>query len=54
MSEYFEVKKWFLAGVTSFAVSTDENDKCGQFKSAVFGKVAHNIDWIKQTIGNNF
>lgn len=42
------VKKWFLTGVTSFAVSTDENDKCGQFKSAVFGKVAHNIDWINR------
>ena len=42
------IKKWFLVGVTSFAVSTDENDKCGQFKSAVFGKVAHNIEWINR------
>lgn len=50
----YEEKKWFLTGVTSFAVSTDENDKCGQFKSAVFGKVAHNIDWIQGIVGNNF
>jgi len=50
----FEIKKWFLTGVTSFAVSTDENDKCGQFKSAVFGKVSHNIEWIQKIIGKNF
>jgi hypothetical protein len=47
------IKKWFLTGVTSFAVSTDENDKCGQFKSAVFGKVSHNIDWINRITGLN-
>jgi hypothetical protein len=40
-------KKWYLMGVTSFAVSTDSNDKCGQFKSAVFGKVSHVRDWIR-------
>jgi hypothetical protein len=39
--------KWFLVGVTSFAVSTDENDKCGYFKSAVFGKVAHYTRWVR-------
>lgn len=39
--------KWFLSGVTSFAVSTDLNDKCGLFKSAVFGKVANYLDWIQ-------
>ena len=43
-------KKWYLMGVTSFAVSTDSNDKCGQFKSAVFGKVSHVKDWIKSFI----
>jgi len=46
------IKKWFLTGVTSFAVSTDENDKCGQFKSAVFGKVAHSIEWINRVTNN--
>ena len=40
-------KKWYLTGVTSFVVSTDSNDKCGQFKSAVFGKVSHVRDWIR-------
>jgi hypothetical protein len=40
--------KWYLTGVTSFAVSTDSKDKCGQFKSAVFGKVSHIIDWIRR------
>jgi len=39
--------KWYLTGVTSFAVSTDLNDKCGLFKSAVFGKVANYIEWIQ-------
>lgn len=42
-----EDTEWYLAGVTSFAVSTDLNDKCGLFKSAVFGKVANNMEWIK-------
>lgn len=42
--------KWYLTGVTSFAVSTDMNDKCGLFKSAVFGKVANYLDWIKSTL----
>jgi secreted trypsin-like serine protease len=40
--------RWYLTGVTSFAVSTDSKDKCGQFKSAVFGKVSHIIDWIRR------
>ena len=38
--------EWYLAGVTSFAVSTDLQDKCGYFKSAVFGSVARNLQWI--------
>lgn len=42
-------EEWYLTGVTSFAVSTDLNDKCGLFKSAVFGKVANNMQWIKNT-----
>lgn len=45
--------KWYLCGVTSFAVSTDENDKCGHFKSAVFGKVSHYIQWIRKVIKDN-
>lgn len=40
--------EWYLTGVTSFAVSTDLNDKCGLFKSAVFGKVANHMEWIRQ------
>ena len=40
--------RWFLVGVTSFAVSTDENDRCGHFKSAVFGKVSSYVDWINK------
>jgi len=43
--EYAPRSKWYLNGVTSFAVSTDEHDKCGQFKSAVFTKVSHYINW---------
>ncbi|CAF0723648.1 unnamed protein product [Brachionus calyciflorus] len=42
--------KWYLCGVTSFAVSTDEHDRCGSYKSAVFGKVSNYIRWIKQVI----
>jgi hypothetical protein len=45
--------RWYLMGVTSFAVSTDEHDKCGFFKSAVFGKVAHYHKWIKTIISNS-
>lgn len=45
-------KEWYLAGVTSFAVSTDLNDKCGLFKSAVFGKVANHFEWIHQVMRN--
>ncbi len=48
-----QTNKWFLMGVTSFAVSTDENDKCGHFKSAVFGKVSHYNKWIKSVIANS-
>lgn len=43
-------QKWFLCGVTSFAVSTDENDRCGSYKSAVFGKVSNYVKWIKSFI----
>lgn len=43
--------EWYLAGVTSFAVSTDLQDKCGYFKSAVFGKVANNKEWISRVTG---
>lgn len=39
-------QRWNLVGVTSFAISTNQQDKCGQFKSAVFGKVANYLDWI--------
>lgn len=46
-----EDSEWYLAGVTSFAVSTDLQDKCGYFKSAVFGKVANNLDWIARVTG---
>lgn len=46
-------EKWYLMGVTSFAVSTDENDKCGHFKSAVFGKVSHYIRWINSIVHSN-
>jgi hypothetical protein len=42
--------KWYLTGVTSFAVSTDDHDKCGQFKSAVFSKVSTHIAWIKSIV----
>lgn len=42
-----EDEEWYLVGVTSFAVSTDLNDKCGLFKSAVFGKVSNHRDWIR-------
>lgn len=44
-------EEWYLAGVTSFAVSTDMNDKCGLFKSAIFGKVSHHRDWIGRVCG---
>lgn len=42
-----EDEEWYLTGVTSFAVSTDLNDKCGLFKSAVFGKVSNHLGWVK-------
>jgi hypothetical protein len=45
--------KWYLNGVTSFAVSTDDHDKCGQFKSAVFTKVSVHIAWIRSILNNN-
>jgi hypothetical protein len=41
---------WHLVGVTSFAVSSNQNDRCGQFKSAVFAKVANYLDWIYTNI----
>lgn len=43
-----ENEEWYLTGVTSFAVSTDMNDKCGLFKSAVFGKVSGQREWIRR------
>lgn len=43
-------EEWYLAGVTSFAVSTDLNDKCGLFKSAVFGKISNYISWIESIL----
>jgi secreted trypsin-like serine protease len=43
-------KKWYLMGVTSFAVSTDDNDRCGHFKSAVFAKVSRYIQWINSIV----
>jgi secreted trypsin-like serine protease len=45
--------KWYLTGVTSFAVSTDDHDKCGQFKSAVFTKVSVHIAWIRSILNSN-
>jgi len=46
-----ENEEWYLTGVTSFAVSTDMNDKCGLFKSAVFGKVSGQREWIRKIAG---
>merc|ERR1712150_253983 len=40
------VERFFLIGVTSFAVSTDMHDRCGHFKSAVFGEVSIYVKWI--------
>lgn len=37
---------WHLMGVVSFAVSTDPEDKCGMFKSAIFVEVVKYKDWI--------
>jgi secreted trypsin-like serine protease len=42
--------KWYLMGVTSFAVSTDDNDRCGHFKSAVFAKVSRYMQWINSIV----
>jgi len=39
-------EEYYLIGVTSFAVSTDRHNQCGNFKSAVFGEVSNYIDWI--------
>jgi hypothetical protein len=39
--------KWFLMGITSFAVSSQTADTCGTFKSAVFAKISNYIDWIR-------
>lgn len=50
LSDDFSPRKWYLIGVTSFAVSTDEHDHCGTFKSAVFGLVATQLDWIRNAI----
>jgi len=46
-----ENEEWYLTGVTSFAVSTDMNDKCGLFKSAVFGRVSGQREWIRRMTG---
>ncbi len=46
-----ENEEWYLTGVTSFAVSTDMNDKCGLFKSAVFGRVSGQREWIRKITG---
>lgn len=48
----YRVKRHFLVGVTSFAVSTDQHDRCGQFRSAVFGKVSNYMPWIKSITGH--
>jgi hypothetical protein len=45
-------KVWYLMGVTSFAVSTDDNDRCGHFKSAVFSKVSTYLSWIHSVMAN--
>jgi len=45
-----ERAKWYLNGVTSFAVSTDNHDTCGRFKSAVFTKVREFIGWVRDTV----
>lgn len=52
LSDDYEPRKWYLVGVTSFAVSTDGHDSCGTFKSAVFGLVATQLEWIKNTVLN--
>lgn len=39
-------ERFFLCGVTSFAVSTDMHDVCGHFKSAVFGEVSGFTEWM--------
>jgi elastase-2 len=46
-------QRWYLMGVTSFAVSTDDNDRCGNFKSAIFGKTSHYIKWFRNVILNS-
>lgn len=44
-------RRFYLVGVTSFAVSTDQHDRCGQFRSAVFAKISNYIPWIRSIIG---
>lgn len=43
-------RRWYLSGVTSFAVSTDDYDRCGSYKSAIFGKVSNYVNWIRSVI----
>jgi hypothetical protein len=50
LSSYYRPRRFYLVGVTSFAVSTDEDDKCGEFKSAVFGLTTKHYDWIREII----
>lgn len=50
LNDAFTPRKWYLVGVTSFAVSTDEHDHCGLFKSAVFGLVSTQLEWIRSTL----
>lgn len=46
-------QRYYLVGVTSFAVSTDQHDRCGQFRSAVFAKISNYIPWINSIIGHS-
>lgn len=50
MDERFKPRRYYLMGITSFAVSTDKHDKCGQFKSAVFTLTTSHHDWIRAHI----
>lgn len=52
LSSHYKPRRYYLVGVTSFAVSTDENDSCGEFKSAVFGLTTKHHDWIKEIISD--
>lgn len=42
---YYEYK-WNLIGITSFAVSKSNYDKCGKFLSVVFARVSSYLNWI--------